>query len=50
MDIDLFEKSGLKTRLGEIFGRFERQKGSKMEAFWDLSWGKEVLRSGLKRS
>ena len=41
---------GLKTCLRTILGRFGCQKGSKMEAFWDLSWGKEALRSGLRRS
>ena len=34
------KKDGLKTRLGAILARFGRQKGSKMKAFWGLSWGK----------
>ena len=35
------KKSRFKTRLGTILDRFGRHKGSKMEAFWDLSWVKK---------
>ena len=50
VEIDVFEKSRFKTRLGTILDRFGRQKGSKMEAFGDLSWVQEVLRSRLGTS
>jgi hypothetical protein len=32
-----------------MLGRFGTQKGSKMGAFWDLSWGRKALRSRLGR-
>ena len=44
---DVFEKIPLQDPSWTDLGPMWAPKGSKMEAFWDLSWGKDVLRSSL---
>ena len=50
MKIDVFEKYGVKTRLGTMLGRFGWPKGSSWEALGSQVGGKKVSRSGLGRS